>query len=79
MLLGGAETGEDFHHIVDFLFLFGTSLIESILLLEIKQFAADDKLLSSNAFSKLVVVDVDKSELHLLFFLAIVVVELHLS
>lgn len=77
MLICSAEAGEDLHHIVDLLLLLGASFIEAILLLKVEEFATDDELFATNAFSKLVVVDIDESELHLLLLLTIVVVKLH--
>lgn len=75
----GAEPGKYLHHVVDLLLFFGSGLIESALLLEIQQFSADHEFFASDPLSQLVVVDIDESKLHLLLFLTVVVVELHLG
>ena len=79
MLLGSTEPSEDLHHVVNFLFFFGPSLIKPILFLQVKQFSTNDKFLPSNPLSKLMVVDINETELHFLLFFTIVIVKLHLS
>lgn len=79
MFLGGTKASKDLHHVVNFLFFFGSGLIEPILLLQVKQFSTDDEFLPSDPLSKLMVVDVNEPELHFLFFFAIIIVKFHLS
>lgn len=79
MLFGSAEASKDLHHVVNFLFFFSPSLIEPILFLQVKQFSTYDKLFPSNPLSKLMVVDINESELHFLLFFTIIIVKFHLS
>lgn len=79
MFLGSTEAGKDLHHVVNFLFFFGPSLIKPILFLQVKQFSTYDELFPSDPLSKLMIVDINEPELHFLFFFAIIIVKFHLS
>lgn len=79
MFLSSAEPGKNFHHVVNFLLFFGPSFIKSILFLKVKQFSTYDKLFSSNPLCKLMIVDINETELHFLLFFTIIIVKFHLS
>lgn len=79
MFLGRTKASKNLHHVVNFLFFFGPSLIKPILLLQVKQFSTDNELFPSNPLSKLMVVDINQPELHFLLFFAVIIVEFHLS
>ena len=78
MLFRIAKSGKNFHHVENLFLLFGPRFVEPNLLLDVKKFSADDKLLPPDSLSQLFVVNIDQSKLHLSFFLTIVFVEFHL-
>ena len=77
MTFYSVESGKISQHVVDIFLLLRSHLLNSRLLLEIQQIAADHKLLSSDPFGQLVVINVNELKLHVFFFLSVIFVELH--
>lgn len=77
MLIGRVESGEDLHHIVDFLLFFGPSFIKTNLFPKVQEFARYNEFFPFDPFIEFMVVDIDKSKLHSLFFFCILVIEFH--
>lgn len=77
VLFRGTKAGKYFHHVIDFFLLFTSSLFESLLLFKVEKLTADNELLSPDSFVEFMIIDIYKSELHLFFLLAIIVIEFH--
>ena len=77
MLLRSVKSRKDLHHIEYLLFLLCPQLVQSHLFFQVQQFPLYDELFSSYSFAQLVIVDVNEPELHLFFFLAVIIIELH--
>jgi len=71
--------GKDTHHLIYLLLSLCSMLIDTFLLLRIKQISANHKLFSSYALSQSHIVYFNDPKLHLHFLFAIVIVELHFS
>lgn len=79
MIIRSVEPSENFQHVVNFLFFFGSGPVQSNLFLQVKQSTTDHKLFPSNTLVELLVVDIDQSKLHGLLVLCVFISELHLS
>jgi hypothetical protein len=79
MFLGSAKSCKNFHHVINFFLFLGSGFVEPILLFKVEELSTYNKLLAPDSLRELMVVDVDESELHFLFLLTIVVIELHLG
>ncbi len=78
VLLGSVEPSKHSHHVVNLFLVFRPRLVKPHLLSDVQQLSANHEVLSLIPLRQFMVVDVHKPELHCLFLLGIIFIELHL-